>query len=464
LRDHGRGAGCYARAMSLSPPRFLVDIVRARRALAPDEVWALVRGLAEKLDANDIWTLNPTPLIYQIEIRCVEPLTHDRGTDIWSLPISSWPPVQLEIAASGLGTDVERTLDDELTVRPRKSDDRVGAPAGRFARMLYDLLGGPVKPAEPGRFSPLPSLNEAANAALCNGVESTVHRSCTSVWLAWEMALPRKDRRIFPGMQRWRVPSELIQVPTAVEGSDRLDLIPTGGAEVTIRLVSSDTFRLGRSRTYADWPVHVWEAGRYSPEKTKLLSRVHAVASRLRGGFLDGDGHVPSANGSAYIGSRLDVDNATPVGGGGELMLGPECGLQVKVLPSPGTWPWQLDGETSSAPTILQDASGAVLFVPREIQPTVREALWLHREVGFEISKRTRPRWGQDARGAEGWLVRRSDGFWLANARAPLGALEVDGVTIAHGEIAPLKAGQRVRMNSETWECRAVVDETVSSK
>ena len=93
----------------------------------------------------------------------------------------------------------------------------------------------------------------------------------------------------------WQVPEFCTWDGTV---SNRLDLELQTGSGPGIRIVARDRFRIGRSRSLSDLPLRVSEHGAFSTERTNEISRTNVTWDSRMGGFFDGDGSRPSANGA----------------------------------------------------------------------------------------------------------------------------------------------------------------------
>jgi hypothetical protein len=210
----------------------------------------------------------------------------------------------------------------------------------------------------------------------------------------------------------------------------------------------------------SDLPLLAWEDG--ALDRVTEISRIHITWDPKAGGFLDGDGTRPSANGATYAGKQLSVSSPIPAVQSGQITTGPGHVLEVTALPWSGLWPWEFVDEYDEfperEPLAANSRSGfrVLCFRLPNGQMLFRESLWIARQVGFTLSKEGRPRWTTDPSESVGWIVHRNGRFMLANHHAPAGVIELDGIPIEPGEMTPLKNGQSLSLQGAEWNVQAV--------
>jgi hypothetical protein len=420
----------------------LLDLLRIHRELRPHHVIGLLSDLPRQLDEQPGWIADSRPLVMRVFLK---PRMDWRGTGDWrSLPLDTWGPVTVHlVSADGDVTALTTaSIGSEITIAPRESIEATAVE--RFAVLLYELLGGRLRPQRPERLSALTSIGALGNEVLRAAIlETSSFATCCALWVALLKALESEQRRVPAGMVTWR--SDIV-VPKGCR-CDTLEFVPSCEDAPTIRIVAGRPLTLGRSRSQSDLPLHAWSEGRFSPEKTKLLSRVH-VTWKPGEGFFDGYNHEPSANGSTYEEHRLSTTEPVPVRQHGLLRLGPEYDVRVTAMNRPGMWPWIVDNE--AADPVYGDV-GMLTFEFPQGSPILRETIWIAREVGWSLGPNGRLLWGMDPRASSGWIVHWSGGFVLANHHFASEELDLDGKPVFPGTVFALKAGQILRTGTKTW-------------
>ena len=236
--------------------------------------------------------------------------------------------------------------------------------------------------------------------------------------------------------------------------NDSLHLIPHDDSP-PIHLVARAQFRIGRSPDHSDW------VARFHPETpeneilTNELGRVHVVGEVVGGHpvLRDGNGHEASINGSAFDGLPLTSDEGTPVRVRGMLALGDLYAVDLVPLFAEAddflieAHPeWR--GEHS-------DVHGAIVFAPRVMAPTRRDAVWLFTRLDFTLRPNGGPAWLPPQCGNPAAFLRCNGRFWLANARLSGDEMQLDHHRVAVGEAVSLSAGQTLRLGGRDYSIDA---------
>ena len=403
----------------------LTEVLRRRRKLAPSEVTWLLRELPGQLDeagGED----SGVPLINETSVHFARP-----GADCAGDEVQAWPHFTLHW--QGGGTQSQEAT--RLAALPFTT-----APV-RLAALVYELLGGRLRPVEllAGRYSPLGELGEAGNAFLQRALHPGAYASARAVWEAWCRVLSATDTG---------ASSVLVPRPGTEQPGELLDLLPLDGAAAPTRLVAAARFRIGRSRSLADLVTRSPEG---SDEQAGELSRVHltGVCTETGPAFLDGDGREPSANGSAWSGRPLSLETPAAIAGSGELLLSPR-GRRYSLSVVPLRSPPAVDG------THLPSPFGAIAFVPAPGMPVSRHALWLFCAAGAEISPAGELMWSDAAVPAQIFL-RRVGCFWIART-GPEAAVTLSDSSLGQGERAPLCTGQTLTLGSTRFLVKVSAD------
>ena len=230
---------------------------------------------------------------------------------------------------------------------------------------------------------------------------------------------------------------------TAPASDDSLQLIPHDDS-TPIHLVARAQFRIGRSPAHSDW------VARFQPETpeneilTNELGRVHLVGE-VAGGrpvLRDGNGADVSINGSTFDGVPLAANAGTPVTRRGVLTLGELYAVDlVPLFEDADDFP----GEGQSG------VRGAIVFAPRRLEPTLRDAAWIFTRLDFTLRPGGGPAWLAPRRGNPAAFLRRDGRFWLANASLRSDGLWLGDRSVAAGETVPLAAGESLRLGAREY-------------
>ena len=233
-----------------------------------------------------------------------------------------------------------------------------------------------------------------------------------------------------------------------------------------IHLVARDEFRIGRTRSTSDHLAWFWPRSSENDARTNRLSRnVHARLLRSGGRlvvFDNGSTHGTAWNGMpvpTFLATASRGDSApVPVCGEvtqigfdtrGILTLGAEYRIEVSPYPSgiqrtrivnEGLWAGPADDERTPG--------GAVRFLPVTSEPALHQAVWILTDAtfgsGFENPVRLESS-GLDP--VAGRIHYYRNHFWIETFHAG-DTVEIDGWTVAPGDLVPLCAGQTVRFGS----------------
>ena len=231
---------------------------------------------------------------------------------------------------------------------------------------------------------------------------------------------------------------------------------PTAGEDspIPFRLVARREFRLGRGRADSDFIAWLMPRSTNNDERTKRISKVHAVAEAKANEIFLRDN--ASANGSLFDKHPLD-EAGTKLTRQGMLTLGGE--LEVEFTRHDAAA--DLDPAISnlrqwSGPSenVAPPIRGAVRFdiIAGQSQPL--NALWLLTDAAFGTS-RGNALVLDDAALAEvqGRLHHFRGCFWIENI-VENSAVKINGRAIRAGDIVPLATGMQVSLGSKTWRVR----------
>lgn len=436
----------------------LLDLLKRRRELPAVFALRLLDGLPAIFDHIAAHSLPlPRQLLGKLLVRFEEKVAPE---EIAILPIAQWPPFALKlnpisVRASLLDTEGETTMTTIGDLRTATPETSVGGPA-RLAELLYEVLGGPVRSHRERRYTPLPALREEGNGVLRRALLDSPYKDCRSLWSDLVLAEPSDLRPSIPlaspheTIERpWNLPAAL---PDAAETGTLLKLMPENVALPAVHLVARPRFTLGRSLFHADFITRFLPESPGNDDLTNQLSRIHTVAeaSGARLTIRDGNGDTPSVNGTTLDDEPLASAPPAPLCDRTLLTLGGVYSLEVHVRTTTQSPPLRIARASVPAPPSRPpDLGGAVFFIPVLRQSAVRHAVWLFSQAGFGLDAAQRIVW--DSRGAglsPASFFHDRGGFWLGNRSMPDGALEVAGVKLARGDLAPLGKGQTLRIGT----------------
>ncbi len=437
----------------------LLEFLKRRRELPAAFALRLLDSLPAILDFIAARSLPlPRQLLAKLLVRFDDRIAPD---EVAELPIAQWPPFGLKVnplsvRGSLLETDGETTMTTVADLRSAAPDHGIPAPA-RLAELLYEVLGGPVRTGRERRYTPLPALREEGNGVLRRAMLESPYQDCRSLWADLTLAEPSELRPTIPlaippepADRPWTIPAALVVPATA---GTLLKLLPENLALPAIHLVARPAFTLGRSLFHADFITRFLPESPGNDDLTNQLSRAHVLAEGTGGRLTirDGNGDTASVNGTSLDDEPLDSDPPTPLRDRALLTLGGVYSLEV--IPLVSTAPQAL--RISNLPENLAGAAGptelagAVFFFPAHRQPAVRHAVWLFSHAGFGLDGAHRIVWDQRGRGVSPAVFFYDRGcFWLGNRTLPDDALEVAGVALTRGELAPLVKGQALRIGT----------------
>ncbi|MBS0656760.1 MAG: protein kinase [Verrucomicrobia bacterium] len=337
--------------------------------------------------------------------------------------------------------------------------------------LICELLGRPRPRHDRGHLPPIAALGEEGNAALrrARGEEgepfetvSDFHRALRSQTFVARSVKPAISR-----VSSQRIPEALLQVHSS---GSVLTLTPAGAAgsepepQLPLRLVARDEFRLGRSPAEAD--LVTWFLPR-SPENDELsrrLSKVHCFLRRRGGRLMACD--AENSNGTELDGRPLPKNAVgEPIPERGVISLDTRYRVDVQTLPgSPNGTP-QIENlplwTGASSPTSIQappsvvvdpTALGGVTVVPRT-PLAVRRPVWLLSSLAFGADPALPLAFppGGNLQPLQGYFHYHLGHFWVESIDIG-GGVEVDGIVLSGGEIAPLIGGQRLRLGDVQYQ------------
>jgi hypothetical protein len=316
----------------------------------------------------------------------------------------------LRVNAPPSGNDLLRP--DEVAVNSDKSDLFLAPPskAAEAGLPLSELIATEL----PVNFEPM----ELA-------LEFDVARS------AIEALEPAGTLHFVPGLEGKGQPATLARLEPEVA---------TEEPHQEIRLVARPSFHVGRSREDSDYLVWFWPRNDVHDTKTRRISKKHCAF--LRDGSTIAIKNNASGSITTFDGQDLAGAETLGLDGIGTLNLSGIYELGVARFPS----------TFAGVPGAPHDETprGSVAFVSRTANTLPQHALWLLTDGSFGTSG-ANPLRLEFAGLAEiqGRFHHDQGIFWIESVVAN-GAVQVEDVTLAPGQIAPLEHGMRLRLG-DRW-------------
>lgn len=174
----------------------LLETLRSRRVLAPDEVLLLLEQLAEAVDSAVGAGLDRLDFaLHKVLLAFADPIGPEREVELIHMAIRDWPTFTLKVNPLGIARELTmsdtwaggRTIVGEISV-VSAADSAVSEEDIRpryvqaLAALVYELLGGTLPPdiLRPGtarslsRYVPISTLPEEGNSVLRRGLDPEV--------------------------------------------------------------------------------------------------------------------------------------------------------------------------------------------------------------------------------------------------------------------------------------------------
>ena len=254
-------------------------------------------------------------------------------------------------------------------------------------------------------------------------------------------------------IDRWTLealkPGETLRIPPAFEGKGRagtrLRLEPAVQAAdlpfQEIRLVARPEFSVGRSREESDYLAWFWPRNEVHDTKTRRVSKKHC--SFHREGALIVLRNVAAGSLTTFDGQDLGAEETMRLDGIGTLNLSGIYQLVVARFPS------TLAGD-SAAPH-EETPRGSLSFSSSSPNTLPQHVLWLLTDGSFGTSRANPlPLDFSGLADIQGRFHHDQGMFWIESI-ADNGGVEVEGVALSHGLVAPLAQGMTVRLGSQLF-------------
>lgn len=261
-----------------------------------------------------------------------------------------------------------------------------------------------------------------------------------------------------------RIPNLFLKLP---QFGQRLRLVPERADTMReLWFVSGPEFKVGKNHTApdgnkeneSDWIAWFWPRSPENDEKTRQISRVHVVMGWLDAG-LTGARDNRSKAGSFFDGVPLASNEWMPIKGPGQLRIGAEYILDLKIFPS------ALTGEPhvknlKSLPGLPQPVDvpvrGAITLRPTACPPSFRESYWVLTDATFGADEANPIQLAFEGLAPVQGRIHHFRGcFWL-EAIAANDAVQVNRSVLHPGELVPLMTDQTVRLGPNTFKVMVV--------
>lgn len=444
----------------------LLDLLRRRRELPVTDALPILSALPATLDylAREA-VPTPRPLLGKLFIQIDDSAALER---VSTAPVEQWPgftlklnPLSIRSLMAAPRFDSDTTTAFVHPEQPTEISD--GEGPREFARLLYELLGGRIRELDARRYSPLSALRESGNAVLRRALLSRPHANCESLWHELFSAQPELQR-IVPtppaatpsSLRPMKIPEPLL---CELQAGAVLQMEPVTASTIPIRLVARPYLNIGRSSQQADFVTRLLPENEANEALTNRLSRIHAVlqiaAGRLEA--RDGNGKVPSLNGTSLDGHSLSPAFGSVLPGRSLLKLGQEYALElIPVYSSPRPLLISnLDASGGPAESLAGPLHGALVCVPPNARPVARHVAWIFTEAGFGLDATEDLVWDTRGGNSSPAAFHHHRGcFWLSNRALPEGAVVCDEISVHRDGIAPLVGGQTIRLGSRVYRVR----------
>ena len=257
-----------------------------------------------------------------------------------------------------------------------------------------------------------------------------------------------------------RIPNLFLKLPQL---GNHLRLTPER-ADTTreLWLVSGPEFKVGKNHTApdgnreneSDWIAWFWPRNPENDEKTRQISRVHVVLGWLDAG-LTGARDNRSKAGSFFDGIPLASNDWMPIKGSGQLRIGAEYTMDLKVFPSSLTTEPAVKN-LKSLPGLPQpvDVSvrGVITLRPTASPPAFRESFWMLTDATFGAADTNPVHLTYEGLApVQGRFHHFRGCFWI-EAIAANEALQVNRSVLHPGELVPMMTDQTVRIGPNTFK------------
>ena len=210
-------------------------------------------------------------------------------------------------------------------------------------------------------------------------------------------------------------------------------------------------FRIGRSAADSDWIACFQPDTSENEILTNELGRVHVVGEIVDGAVMlrDGNGDHASINGSSFEGIPLSASVGMRVERRGMLTLGEVYAVDLVPLFADAD-DFGIEGHDDSGAG-GSEVRGAIIFTPRLLERTLRDAAWIFTRLDFALRPSGGPAWVAPQRGNPAAFVRRDGRLWLANTSLDGDQLWLEDQCIPVGEAVPLAAGEVLRLGARAY-------------
>jgi hypothetical protein len=413
----------------------LLDELRERRAFPPAEAAGLLRCIFEAYE--NLWSCVQRRLLAS---------TLDR---FWLVPLDSG---QTEAGALVM-LDVSQMIVEAVMVPASLPP----SPVMHFARLTLLLLGqdgGSLGGEGVVRFTAVPEISAEVNGVLRRALNADHNEGeMTHVQLLDQILTELSGREVslgrgegFEAPPALSVPPPWRAVPLAP--ALRLRLIPLNGAADVLALNSAEELRLGRGMGHSDFVAQFRPRSKINDARTMSISRHQATLKWKDGNlvFEETDVSNPSQLGDhpASSGEPLPLPSS--------LLLAGEYALLVRQAKSSGQVP-EVEGWPAADPQ-RSKRRGACLIRAMDRGVLPFQTAWIFSETGLALNENGDIHFEDPvAPRVFARFHRHAGTFWVEAGFK--GTLECNSTVLEAGDVVPLKAGDKLRLEGILFEVTA---------
>ncbi|HET6407363.1 MAG TPA: hypothetical protein VFG14_05735, partial [Chthoniobacteraceae bacterium] len=448
----------------------LVDLLRKRRELPAEELALLFDYVPTALDkAQQLGIAPSSGLITRLFVALDSALSPEELAAVKGTPVFEWPDFRVKLNPISLGQILPISWDE--TMHTMSGGVVLGSettkPSLALAEAVYELLGAPHRGGRGRRYVPISTLSEGGNTYLRDVLTGQVTPATSEDF--WQQLLRESDLQVAPRRSipaKSEKPSAAISpasppVPPKrtlrimdaflkeVRAATILRLTPRDVSFAPIHLFARPSFKIGRSLYHADFITRVLPETAENEKLTKEIGRVHVLLERKGAGITirDGNGEHPSVNGTKLDNAPLAHDQPVPLTHKVVLSLYRNYELEVAPFFSAYDRGFEIENDADWIGPAAESSSinGAIVFLPLNNQPSLRQAAWLFSRLDFALSPRGDVVWVESgAPGGQGSFLYHRGHFWIANFQLPAGSLSVNRMEVPPGSVVPLVGFQSV--------------------
>jgi len=422
-------------ARHLPPGASLLDELRERRAFTPAEAAGLLRCIFEAYES--LWSCVQRRLLAS---------TLDR---FWLAPVATG---QTEARALVM-LDASQLIVEAVMAPAALSP----SPVVHFARLTLLLLGhdgGSLGGEGVVRFTAVPEISAEVNGVLRRALNADQNEGeMTLVQLLDHILTELTGREVRLGRGEELAPPPTLSVPppwrtVPLVPAMRLRLMPQNAAADVLALCAAEELRLGRGVGHSDYVSQFRPRSNVNDARTMSISRHQATLKWKEGNlvFEEQDVTNPSQIGdhAASSGEPLPLPSS--------LLLAGEYPLLVRQV-KPSVQTPDVEGWPAAEPQRTK-RRGACLIRAMDRGVLPFQTAWIFSETGLALNENGDLNFEDPSTPRVFARFHLHAGtFWIE--AAPKGTLECNGKALEAGDVVPLKAGDKLRLQGILFEVTA---------